>query len=134
MTRVVEELVTFIHHSIPFIHMPSDSLFPSDSITKHLSVTYTINNVPVNIHDIYIPPISSCPPDFTPNFHPLFNFRDNNMIMGDSNTHSPLWYSRTTSTIAEAKGSLIAEFLTNSDLLLLNLNSHTRISLVGTPT
>ena len=74
-------LVTLIHHSIPFNNIPSDLLFPSDAITEHLFITDTTKHVPVNINNIYIPPASSCPPDFTLNFH-LFNFRDN-IIMGD---------------------------------------------------
>ena len=120
-------LVTIIHHSIPFIHIPSDSLFHSDSITEHLFITATINNVPDKIHNIYISTISSCPPNLTPNFHLLYNFRDNNIIMGDFNVHSPACYFQSSCTLAEARGTVIAESLTNSNLLLLNLDSPTGV-------
>ena len=33
----------------------------------------------------------------------LFNFYDNNIIMGDFNAHCPVWYSYTTSTLAECR-------------------------------
>ena len=90
VTRVVEDL-SLIHHSISFINILSDSFFPSDDISEHLSITATINNAPVNIHNINICPIFSCPTDFSPNFHHIFNFRDNNIIMGDFSAHSPAW-------------------------------------------
>ena len=118
-------LVTLIHNSFTFIHLPSVSLFPDDSITEHLPMTATINNIAVNIHNIYIPPISCCPSDFKPNFHLIFNFHDNNIIMGDFNAHNRDWYSQTPCTLADARGTLIRESLTNSDLLLLNLDSPT---------
>ena len=54
-------LITFIHHSVIFIHHHSDSLFPDDSNPEQLSITAIINNIPVNIYNIYISPISSCP-------------------------------------------------------------------------
>ena len=56
------ELFTLIHRSIPFINILSDSIFPSDDITDHLSITAIINNVPVNIHNIYIPLYPVVPP------------------------------------------------------------------------
>ena len=65
VTRVVED--TLIHQSISFINIPPDLIFPSDDITEHLSIIATINNIPVNNHNIYIPPTSSCPSNFTPN-------------------------------------------------------------------
>ena len=50
VTRVVED----IHHSINVIRIPSDTLFPNDSITEHFSITATIKNITVNIYNIYI--------------------------------------------------------------------------------
>ena len=120
-------LATFFHHSISSINIPLNSLFPSDDITEHLSITATINNVPINIDNIYIPSIFSYSLDFTPNFHLLFNFYDINIIMGDFNVHSPAWYSRTTCTRAEGRGILITKSLKNSDLILLNIDSPTRV-------
>ena len=126
-------LVTFIHPSIPFINLPSDLFFPSDAITEHLSITATTNNVLVNIHNIYILPISKCPLDFTLNLHLLVNFHDNNIIMRHFKAHSPAWYFCTASTLAEARGTLITESVTNCDLILLNIDSPTRVPSRGTP-
>ena len=54
-------LITFIHHSVIFIHHPSDYLFLDDSNPEKLSITATINSIPVNIYSIFISPIPSCP-------------------------------------------------------------------------
>ena len=47
--------------------------------------------------------------------------------MEDFLAHSSAWYSQTTYTLAEARGILISELLTNSNLLFLNLNSPTHL-------
>ena len=81
-------MVTLINNSLTFIRIPSNSLLPDDSTTEHFSITATISNIRVNIHNIDISPISSCPFDFTSNFHLLFNFHDDNITMGDFNAQT----------------------------------------------
>ena len=111
-------LITLIHHSITFIRIPSDSFFIDDSITEHLLITATINNILVNFHNIYITPISNYLSDFTQNFPLLFNFRDNNINMGDFKAHSPAWYSQTTCTLTEGRGTLMVQCTYTEHLML----------------
>ena len=134
MTRVLEDLsASFItlslsstspqtYFSPPTPSMSSSKLQPPSTICR-------------NIHNISISPIPSCTPDFTPNFHLLFNFRDN-IIMEDFNARNPAWYSQTTITLAEKRGTLITESLQNFDLVFsnLNLDSPTRDPTRGDPT
>ena len=63
-------LIILIHHSVPFIPLATDHLFIDDQVTEHLGITATINNYPLNI---YIPPSTSCPPNFTPSLDRLLN-------------------------------------------------------------
>ena len=46
-------LITLVHHSISYYDFPTD-FFPNDSTAEHLSITVTINNIPIHIHNIYI--------------------------------------------------------------------------------
>ena len=55
-------------------------------------------------------------------------------MMGDFNAHIPAWYSQTTYALAGAWGILITEFLTTSDLLLLNLDSPNHLTSRRNPT
>ena len=90
------ELITLIHHSVTFIYLSSD-----DSITEHITITATINNITVNIHNIYIPLSPVVPPISHQTLILSFNFRVN-IIMRDFNAHNPGWHSQTTCTLAEA--------------------------------
>ena len=81
-------LITLVHHSISYTRLPSD-LFPNDSTAEQLSITATINDIPLHIHNIYIPPHSSCPPNYTPSFTRLFQAQDDTLILGDFNAHHP---------------------------------------------
>lgn len=47
---------------------------------------------------------------------------ENNIISGDINAHSTMWYSKTN----DHRGKTISELITNSDYLTLNTKTHTR--------
>ena len=70
-----------LHPFHQHMYLQTQFSHPTTSLsTSPLQFTATINNIPDNIHNIQILPISSCPPDFRPNFH-LFNLHDNNIII-----------------------------------------------------
>ena len=126
-------LITLVHHSIPYT-VPTTDLFPHDSTAEHLSITATINSIPIHIHNIYIPPTSSCPSTYTPSFTRLFQTQDDTLILGDFNAHHPAWYSQTSDTRAAGRGEIIHDTLTDSDLVLLNTDSPTRLPSDSNPT
>ena len=94
---------------------------------EHLSITAIIIKIPIHIHNIYIPPTSSCPPTYSPSITRLFQARDDTLILGDFNVHHPAWYSQTCDIRAERWRYIIHDTLTDSNLLLLNTNSPTRL-------
>ena len=126
-------LITLVHQSIEFTEPDLDHLFP-DTITEHISIRATINNTPLYIHNIYIPPTSSCPPGFTPSLDLLFAPQEDTLILGDFNAHSPAWFSQTSDARAAARGELIEESLSLRDLVILNTDTPTRLPAHGNPT
>ena len=126
-------LITLVHSSVDYIPLPSDHLFPNDTTTEHLAITAFINQRPLNIFNIYIPPTSSCPPRFTPQLDPLFQTQGDTLILGDFNAHHPSWYSSTSDSSAASRGEAIHEALMDADLALLNSDLHTRLPTSGNP-
>ena len=116
-------LITLVHHSISYKRIISDHLFPSDQTTEHLVITATINNIPINIYNIYIPPSSSCPPNFSPSLQFISQAQDDSIILGDFNAHHLAWYSQTSDSRAAERGELIHNFILDSDLALLNTDT-----------
>ena len=125
-------LITLVHHSIPYIPLPTDHYFTQDVSTEHLAITATINGHPVNIFNIYIPPTSSCPPRFSPALE-VFRSQGDSLFLGDYNAHHPSWYSSSSSSRAEERGAEILEAITDAGLALLNGDSPTRLPSHGTP-
>ena len=121
-------LISLIHHSISFTHLPTDHLFPGDHIIEHQGFTITENQASLNVYNIYIPPQSCCPSGYRPNLERLFDTRDDDtLIVGDFNAHHNMWYSRTEDDQAAARGAAFAEALDASNLVVLNLDLPTRL-------
>ena len=126
-------LITLVHHSIPYTPLPTDHLFSQDAATEHLAITATINGHSINIYNIYIPPTTSCPPGFSPALE-FLRTQDDSLFLGDFNAHHPSWYSNSSSTRAEERGTDIHEAITDGGLALLNGDSPTRVPSNGAPT
>ena len=58
----------------------------------------------VNVH---IPPASSWPRNYAPDFDALLEKRGDQMVLGDFNTHHPSWFSRTGDDRTAARGEAI---------------------------
>ena len=126
-------LLTLVHESISFTPLDTDHLFPNDTIIEHYAITAIINGVPIKIFNIYIPPTSSCPSDYSPDLQHLFQTQGDSIILGDFNAHHPAWYSQTSDWRAASRGDLIYTALCDSDLTLLNTDSPTRLPTNGNP-
>ena len=46
------ELITLIHQSLTYNYLPTDHLFPDDSVFEHLGVAVTIGNMRINIINV----------------------------------------------------------------------------------
>ena len=125
-------LLSLIHHSVTYTELPTDHLFPGDSIIEHQGLTIIADDVKLNIINIYIPPKSCCPPRYRPNLNLLLSSHDEDtLIVGDFNAHNPSWFSQTADDQAASRGAAITELINNSNLALLNEDEPTRIPNVG---
>ena len=115
-----------IHHSVTYKEL-LDLVLPGDNTTEIQSITVTVNGAKLIIRNIYIPPSSSCPTGYLPDFGTLLSPTEDILIMGDFNAHDDLWYSSTTDAVAADRGAKIVEALESSELMVLNEDSPTRM-------
>ena len=114
-------LAFLIHNSIQFQSLPS---FQDPHIEYQ-----AIKVMNITIGNIYIPPTSSCTQGYIPSISRIFTDSDA-VIVGDFNAHDALWHS----SLQDARGSLIAEEIGNSNLGVLNSEQPTRLPSNGQPT
>ena len=119
-------LLTLVHHSVPYKDLPTDTLFIGDNITEHQAITAVVNNVPINLFNIYIPPTSSCPSNFRPTFDWFSQIEGDSLILGDFNAHHETWFSSVSGGATE-RGEDILQGLLDSDFITLNTDTPTRI-------
>ena len=120
-------LVTLIHHSIAYTEVDSSNLFPGDVVAEHLAVEVIADGAKILVVNVYIPPVSSCPNDYTPNLSNLFSFTDDILVVGDFNAHDLRWHSATQDYGAAERGAAICNALDASDLTCINGDSPTRM-------
>ena len=119
-------LIILVHHSITYQELP-DTILPGDSVAERQTIAVEVNGATLTICNIYIPPATSCPPGYSPDFHSLFNHTEDILIMGDFNAHDDLWYSSNADTAAADRGARIVEALDSSTLMVINQDSPTRM-------
>ena len=100
---------------------------PDTTNDQHIeSLSIKINNI--TIVNIYIPPTSSCSAGYIPAITPFLP-NDDALILGDFNTHDPLWYSN----LSDNRGSHISDEIGNSNFGTLNEEQPTRLPSNGHP-
>ena len=91
-----------------------------------LAVTVILNNAPMNIFNVYIPPMSR-DRNYRPDLSPLLNFSDSDsFIGGDLNAHHVGWFSATNGDETEARGNSLIEEILASEYVILNEDIATR--------
>ena len=121
-------LITFIHNSITYTELPPNphnkGLIESQTFKIHLNT-----NKYLHVSNIYIPPRDTTNPlhtqedeIITASFTYLTSL-SNSIITGDINAHSNLWHS----PITDHRGTHIQDILNNSDHIVLNTNTPTRV-------
>ena len=108
-------LAFLIHDSIQF-----QAFNPPASNDPYLEVLSVKINSLV-IHNVYVPPTSSCGPNHSLDLNHLFNDADT-IVLGDVNAHDPLWWS----SIDDARGSQLSDDISNSEMGILNEDTPTR--------
>ena len=76
------------------------------------------------LFNLYIPPQSSCPPNFSPNLSSVFGYGGDTIVVGDLNANALAWNSQGT---ANTHGDVITQAINRSDLAVLNDVTQTRL-------
>jgi hypothetical protein len=61
-------LAFLIHHLLQYTLLDTSSVLPGDTATELLAISTTINRSEFYVFNVYVPPSSSCPPRFKPDF------------------------------------------------------------------
>ena len=77
--------------------------------------------------NVYIPPASSCPRNYAPDFEALLEDRGDRMVLGDFSAHHPSWFSRTGDDRAAARGETLDGAVNSSQLAVANQDLPTRL-------
>jgi hypothetical protein len=124
-------LLTYIKHNHKFTRIQHNITNNTD-IEMQITRIYTKHSH-LDIHNIYIPPRSSCTHDTTHDtqsitslLHQITN-SNKNIILADANAHSKQWHS----THNDTRGTNIGNTIDNTDHIIINTNSHTRIPTAG---
>ena len=114
-----------VHNSIRFQKVESPNSLKDDLHLEELTIKIISKN-PVFIRNIYIPPASSCNTGYSPPVRNLTDgLGDTQLILGDFNAHHHLWHTEDTE---DTRGRLIAEWIGESSLGILNENQPTRVT------
>ena len=93
-----------------------------------------VDGAELKVVNIYIPPTSSCQPNYTPNLTGLFSIPDDTLVAGDFNAHDPAWFSTTSDSRAASRGEKIADLCIDSQFQFLNTDTPTRVPTNGPST
>ena len=126
-------LITLVAHSIRYTELKPSPLFPGDNTAEHQAISVEVDGAQLLVCNVYIPPAASCP-GYQPNFTSLFSATGDTLIMGDFNAHDALWYSSTADEAAANRGASVVEALENSELMVINQDSPTRMPSNGPAT
>ena len=122
------EVITFIKNEISFTEIDTSDINTNKQY-EHLTVKVNISkNKNVHITNIYLPPkdsnnfLTNEEQDLDRLFNALLTI-PNNIITGDINAHSNMWFS----SHDDQRGKIIANIIDNSNHTTINTNTNTRV-------
>ena len=104
-------LALLIHHSIKFQELPTQT----DQTMEEQCVRINVGMTSLDIHNVYIPPSSSCSRNHNSSIRHLFS-NTTKLILGDFNAHDDLWYS----DLSCPRGAHLAEEINDAAYGTLN--------------
>jgi len=93
-----------------------------DPHLEELTISIAMDNTELLISNVYIPPVSSCNSGYTPSWGHLLTGNDS-LVLGDFNAHHSAWHSGTT----DVRGTLLANLIDDSNFVVMNEDSPTRL-------
>jgi hypothetical protein len=87
-------LAILVHHSVSFVHIDTSAFTNLDPTIELLGIRIEVGGASLEIFNVYIPPISSCPSGYNTNFNALLDLPDHDAVfLGDFNAHHSYWFS-----------------------------------------
>ena len=119
-------VATLVHSSIPFKVIDSPNPLKDDDFIEEVTISLQHKDGPLLIRNTYIPPASSCNQGYAaPVAHLADGLGDTFLLLGDLNGHHHMWNSEDEE---DARGRLLADWIEEADLGLLNEDTPTRIT------
>jgi hypothetical protein len=96
---------------------------------EYQSIRIPLGTEALTLTNVYIPPSSSCPNDFTPSITQFLQ-TPCSLVLGDINAHDTLWCS----PLQDQRGEMLADEIGMSNFGVLNTDTPTRLPTSGQPT
>ena len=104
-------LLTLVHHSVQFSELASPI---NDNVTEIIVIQLSVADSILKVVNVYIPPVSSCPPGFRVSLSPLLVA--NTIVLGDVNGHDEEW----SLGASDARGDHLADEADSCQFTILN--------------
>ena len=122
-------LIMLIKDTTPFIDNTAALPQSADPHLEQQGISITIpNRQQLHIHNIYIPPRSSCSAGHSASIAHLHSNNEMSLIVGDINAHHP---RLDTNTNKDERGEQLADEIDAADYVILNENDATRLPTNG---
>ena len=92
--------MTIVHHSIPFVEIQSPI---NDGVIESVIIDASIAGLQIKVANIYVPPVSSSPPNYAASISPLLDLGA--IVVGDVNAHNDEW----SSGASDGRGDALAD-------------------------
>ena len=115
-------LLTYIYNNIIYSQIPT----PTNLITNNIELITTkihLKHTNLHISNVYIPPNTNNIDNSITNLFIHLTSLPNSIITGDFNAHSQTWHS----PFMDHRGQLITSLILNSNHIILNQNTPTRL-------
>ena len=125
-------LLVLINDTIPFVENTAALPHSADPHLEQQGISITMpNRQQLHIHNIYIPPRSSCSSGHNASIAHLLSNNEMSLIVWDINAHHSRWDMNTS---VDVRGEQLADEINAADYTILNENEATRLPTNGRST
>ena len=119
-----------IQEDIIFNTVPTPVDLENDEHIETMTINIPGKNSNHQIRNVYLPPVSSCSPQYQPKLDHLFDnlqdsARDSALVIGDINAHHESWL---TGANSDTRGRLLVNAISDSNFGILNEDFPTRVT------
>ena len=121
-------LAFLVHKDINFTLENTPAILEQDPHleTMTISIPGENDNDQLYIRNVYIPPQSSCAPQYSPPLNNIYEgLGESSMVLGDVNAHHELWLTEATT---DTRGRLLVDSISGIDYGIINGDHPTRVT------